>query len=74
MAFVYWYVRDFFLFVADLIKFIVSLIVGLIGVLVGAVKFLISVVGSLPTLLTVSAIALIIVCVLYKVLGRESAG
>lgn len=74
MAFVYWYIRDFFLFVADLIKFIVSLIGGLIDVLVEAVKFLTSVVGSLPTVLIVSAIALIIVCVLYKVLGRESAG
>lgn len=74
MAFVYWYIRDFFLFIGNIIVFIFDLIWSIICVLIGAVEFLGSVISSLPTVLTVSMTALVIICVLYKVLGREATG
>lgn len=74
MAFVYWYIRDFFLFCGRIIKLVFSLLGGVIDLLFKAVQFLTSVIGALPTVLTVGAVALVVVCVLYKVLGRESTG
>ena len=73
MAFVYWYIRDFFILCGKVIIFIISLIGSLIDMLIKSVTFLVSVIGSLPLFLTVSAGALIVVCVLYKILGRESS-
>lgn len=73
MAFVYWYIRDFFIFVGQLLIFLISLFGALVDMLVKAVAFLVSAIGSLPVLFTVSAGALIVVCVLYKILGRESS-
>lgn len=74
MAFVYWYIRDFFLFIGNIIVFIFDLIWSIITVLIGAVEFMTSVIASLPVVITVSMSALVIICVLYKVLGRESTG
>lgn len=74
MAFVYWYIRDFFLFIGNIIKFVFDLIVSLISILIGAVEFIGGVVSSLPLVFTASITVLVIVCVLYKVLGRESTG
>ena len=74
MAFVYWYIRDFFLFICNIIVFIFDLIWSIITVLIGAVEFMTSVISSLPVVITVSMSALVIICVLYKVLGRESSG
>lgn len=74
MAFVYWYIRDFFLFIGHIIVFIIAFIGSMIDMLVKAVQFLTAVIGSLPTILIAATIALVIVCVLYKILGRESTG
>lgn len=73
MAYLYWYIRDFFILCGKVIIFIIALIGALIDMLVKAVSFLVSLIGSLPVFLTVSAGALIVVCVLYKILGRESS-
>lgn len=72
MAFVYWYVRDFFLFIADLIKTVFELLENVLNILIAAVSFLVKVIGSFPVFITVPVGALIIVCVLYKILGREN--
>lgn len=72
MAFVYWYIRDFFIFVGRIIIFIVSLIWSVIEILISAVAFLGKVIASLPVWLSVPAGVLIVVCVLYKILGRET--
>ncbi len=74
MAFVYWYIRDFFLFIGSIITFVFKLIWELIQVLIGAVEFFGSLVASLPLVITASIVALVIICVLYKVLGREASG
>lgn len=72
MAFVYWYIRDFFVFLGRIIIFVVSLIWSVIEILISAVAFLGDVVASLPLWLSVPAGVLIVVCVLYKILGREN--
>lgn len=74
MAFVYWYIRDFFLFVGSIIGFVFDLLWSLIQILINALQFITSVVASLPIVLTGSFIVIAIICVLYKVLGRESSG
>lgn len=73
MAFIYWYIRDFFLFIGEIIVFIIAFIGAFIDMLFESVQFLASVIGALPTVLSVGAGVLTIVCVLYKVLGRESS-
>ena len=63
MAFSDWLftaINDFFLLLWNVILIVVE-----------AGKLLISVVTSLPALVTVPAVALVVACVLYKVLGRE---
>ncbi len=72
MAFVYWYIRDFFIFLGRIIIFVVSLIWSVIEILISAVAFLGKVVSSLPVWLSIPAGVLIVVCVLYKILGREN--
>lgn len=74
MAFVYWYIRDFFSFIGGLLSFVLELLWTLIEVLISVVEFFGSLVASLPFALTASITALVIICVLYKVLGRESTG
>lgn len=74
MAFVYWYIRDFFSFIGNLLSFVLELLWTLIDVLISVVEFFGSLVASLPFVLTASITALVIICVLYKVLGRESSG
>lgn len=72
MLIIYYYVRDFFLFVGNIIKFGFDLIVSIIGVVKSAGEWLISIIQSLPALIVVPVVALVIIAILYKVLGRES--
>lgn len=58
--------------IVDLFKFIFDFLFTLIQILVSCVFFLGKIIGALPTFITVAALALIVVAVLYKVLGRES--
>lgn len=73
MAIVYWYLRDFILFIADIVGSFLYVFGQLVNVLIHCVGFLGSVISSLPTFLTIGVTALVIVCVLYKILGRESS-
>lgn len=58
--------------VVDLFKFVFDFLYTLILILISCVSFLGKMIGALPTFITVAALALIVVAVLYKVLGRES--
>lgn len=66
------YIKDFFTFILELFKFIGNLLLSLVNILVKCVAFLVKVVSALPTSFVVACIALVIVSVLYKVLGREA--
>ena len=72
MKIIYWYVKDFFVFIGNCIALLFDVLVSIMSVLGKCVQFLVSVIASLPTFMTVAAGALIVVCVLYKVLGRET--
>lgn len=58
--------------IVDLFKFVFDFLYTLILILISCVSFLGKIIGALPTFITVAALALIVVAVLYKVLGRES--
>lgn len=73
MKIIYWYVKDFFVFIGQCISLIFDVLVGIGKILVECVTFLVDVVSALPTFAIVAAGALIVVCVLYKVLGREAS-
>lgn len=73
MKIIFWCVKDFFVFIGQCITLIFDIFVNIGDILVACVKFLLSVFSSLPTFAIVAASALIIVCVLYKVLGREAS-
>lgn len=71
MKYIIDYIVVFFDWLIQLFSDVFQLIWNVILILVEAGKFLISVVSSLPTLVIVPAVALVVCCVLYKVLGRE---
>lgn len=67
-------ITDFFSTIYSIIEFIFKSIVMLVNLLVQGMRILFQCVSILPTPLLVGATALIVVCILYKVLGRESNG
>lgn len=73
MKIIYWYVKDFFVFVGQCISLIFDVLVGIVNILVACVTFLVDVVSALPTFAVVAAGTLIVVCVFYKVFGREAS-
>lgn len=71
MKYIIDYIVVFFDWIINLFKSIGLLIWNILLIIVECGKFLISVISSLPTLVIVPAVALVICCILYKVLGRE---
>lgn len=67
-------ITDFFSTIYSIIEFIFKSIVMLVNLLFQGMRILFQCVSILPTPLLVGATALIVVCILYKVLGRESNG
>lgn len=71
MKYIIDYIVVLFDWLIQLFTDVFLLIWNVILILVEAGKFLISVISSMPTLVIVPAVALVICCILYKVLGRE---
>lgn len=67
-------IADFFATVIGIIEFIFKALIMLFNLLFQGLRILLNVILILPTPLLVGASALIVICVLYKVLGRESDG
>lgn len=67
-------IKDFFSLVISLFEFIFKGLILLFNLLVQGLRILLNCIGILPTPLLVAGIALVVVCVLYKILGRESNG
>ncbi len=55
-----------------IIRSFAGVIVSLIRILGKCVSFMGTIIGHLPPLFTAAVLALVIVCVLYKILGRET--
>lgn len=65
-------IKDFFATIGSIFEFVFKAVKMLISLLVNGITFLVTLVSSLPVPFIGGAIALIVVCVLYKVLGREN--
>lgn len=71
MKYIVDYITVFFDWIINLFTEIGLLIWNVLLIIIEAGKFLISVIQSLPTLIIIPAVALVVACILYKVLGRE---
>ena len=65
-------IKDFFATIIGIIEFIFNGLKMMIDLLKNGLTFLINLLGKLPSFMVAGAIALVVVCVLYKVLGREN--
>lgn len=65
------YIQNFFQFILDFFRSIGNLLSSLVRILGICVNYLKNVLSILPTWIYVIVAVLIIVCVLYKILGRE---
>ncbi len=62
----------FFSMIGQVFEFIFKALLMLFNLLYNGLRVLISLVNLLPTPFIIGAVALIVVCVLYKILGREA--
>ena len=58
--------------IIDFVQFIVNSILNLILMVGVAVSFMMGLIGLIPVQIQAVFIALVIVCVLFKILGREN--
>lgn len=65
------YIQNFFQFILDFFRSIGNLLSSLVRILGICVNYLRNVLSILPTWIYAIVAVLIIVCVLYKILGRE---
>lgn len=65
-------IGDFFAMIGQIFAFIFKSLLMLFNLLFSGIKILISLVSLLPAPFVVGAVALVVVCVLFKVLGREN--
>lgn len=72
MAGIFKAISDFFSMIGQIFEFIFKALLMLFNLLVNGLKILMSLVNLLPTPFVVGAVALVVVCILYKVLGREN--
>lgn len=71
MKYIIDYIVVFFDWLINLFKNVFLVAWNIILIIVEAGKFLIDVVSSLPTLVIVPAVALVVCCIIYKIVGRE---
>ena len=64
-------ITDFFQWVIDTFKTVGQMIVTLVSILGTCLDYVKNVLSILPTWMYVVLVVLVVVCVLYKVLGRE---
>lgn len=67
-------ITDFFGLIIDIFEFIFKAIIMLFNLLFQALRVLFNCITILPTPLLVGSACLVVICILYKVLGRESNG
>lgn len=65
------YIGDFFQWFIDLFKSIGGILTSVVSILGDCVEYLTDILSILPGWMYAILIVLVIVCVLYKVLGRE---
>ncbi len=71
MKYIIDYIVNFFNFIGELLVGIGRVLFKFVLIVIHAGEFLISIINSLPTIIKVIAVGLVIVCIVYKILGRE---
>lgn len=65
-------VVTFFATIIGIVEFVFKALILLFNLLYQGLRILLSVIGFLPTPFIIGATGLIVVCILYKILGREN--
>lgn len=71
MKYIIDYIVNFFNFIGELFVGIGRVLFKFVLIVIHAGEFLISVINSLPTIIKVISVGIVIVCIVYKILGRE---
>ena len=71
MKYIIDYIVNFFTFIGDLFKAVGEVLLKFLLIVVHCGEFLFSVINALPTVIKVVAIGIVIICIIYKILGRE---
>lgn len=65
-------ITDFFTTIFSIIEFLFKALILLFKLLFKGMEFLLNVIGLLPAPFLVGGVLLVVVCIVYKVLGREN--
>lgn len=65
-------ITNFFSFVTSYFEFVIKMYIFLFKLLSSGINILINLVNLLPLPFVMGSVALILVCVVYKILGREN--
>lgn len=71
MASIFEAIRSFFHFVASSVSNIVNVFIKIVHLLGSVFSYVSSLVQMLPSWLYVVVLVLVVVCIIYKILGRE---
>ena len=71
MKYIIDYIINFFTFIGEFFKILGSVVIKFFQIVVKCGAFLFNVIDSLPTLIKVVAVGIVIICIIYKILGRE---
>lgn len=71
MKYIIDYIVNFFTFLGDFFKAIGEVLLKFLLIVVKCGEFLFSVINALPTVIKVVSIGIVIICIIYKILGRE---
>lgn len=71
MKYILDYIVIFFSFLGDFFIAVGKVVLQFFAIVVKAGDFLFSIVNALPALIKVVAIGIVVICIIYKILGRE---
>lgn len=71
MKYIIDYITVFVDWIINLFESLFSLIYNLLLIIIECGEFLVSIISSLPKFLSIGCVALVAVCIIYKILGRE---
>lgn len=71
MKYIIDYIVNFFSFLGDLFASVGAVLYKFLLIVVKCGEFLITVINSMPAIIKVVAVGIVVVCIVYKILGRE---
>lgn len=71
MKYIIDYIVNFFNFIGDLFVKVGIVLFKFVQIVIACGEFLFSVINSLPTIIKVVAVGIVVICIVYKILGRD---